>query len=81
MIRRWPINCPWCVNGFLLRKLCSRHYGVTIKDMVHELSVSEKTIRRDLETFQNGRVSPCKKPWASLAARPGTWRTAKPSRA
>ena len=35
-----------------MRTLCSRHYGVTIKDMVHELGVSEKTIRRDLETFQ-----------------------------
>ena len=25
---------------------------MTIKDMIHELKVSEKTIRRDLETFQ-----------------------------
>jgi predicted DNA-binding transcriptional regulator YafY len=36
----------------LLRTLCSRHYGVTVKDMVHELNVGEKTIRRDLETFR-----------------------------
>jgi predicted DNA-binding transcriptional regulator YafY len=43
---------PQVRQWILLRTLCSRHYGVTIKDMVHELNVSEKTIRRDLETFQ-----------------------------
>ena len=32
--------------------LCKRHYGVTVKDMAHELSVGEKTIRRDLDTFK-----------------------------
>jgi len=48
MADQLPLVRQW----ILLRKLCSCHYGVTIKDMVHELSVSEKTIRRDLETFQ-----------------------------
>ncbi len=43
---------PLVRQWVLLRTLCSRHHGVTIKDMVHELNVSEKTIRRDLETFQ-----------------------------
>ncbi len=43
---------PLVRQWVLLRILCSRHHGVTIKDMVHELNVSEKTIRRDLETFQ-----------------------------
>ena len=51
-IWRWLNNCPWCVSGFCLRKLCSHRFGVTIKDMMQELGVSEKTIRRDLETFQ-----------------------------
>ncbi len=48
MADQLPLVRQW----ILLRTLCSRHYGVTIKDMVHELNVSEKTIRRDLETFQ-----------------------------
>ena len=48
MADQLPLLRQWV----LLRILCTRHYGVTIKDMVHELNVSEKTIRRDLETFQ-----------------------------
>jgi predicted DNA-binding transcriptional regulator YafY len=48
MADQLPLVRQWV----LLRTLCSRHYGVTIKDMVQELGVSEKTIRRDLETFQ-----------------------------
>jgi predicted DNA-binding transcriptional regulator YafY len=48
MADQLPLVRQW----LLLRTLCSRHFGVTIKDMVHELNVSEKTIRRDLETFQ-----------------------------
>lgn len=48
MADQLPLVRQWV----LLRTLCSRHYGVTIKDMIHELGVSEKTIRRDLETFQ-----------------------------
>jgi proteasome accessory factor B len=35
----------------LLRTLSARHYGATVKEMAREMGVSEKTIRRDLETF------------------------------
>jgi len=48
MADQLPLVRQW----ILLRKLCSHHHGVTIKDMVHELNVGEKTIRRDLETFR-----------------------------
>ena len=48
MADQLPLVRQWV----LLRTLCSRHFGVTIKDMVHELNVGEKTIRRDLETFR-----------------------------
>ncbi|MGA2033861.1 MAG: WYL domain-containing protein [Thermoguttaceae bacterium] len=48
MADQLPLVRQW----ILLRTLCSRHYGVTIKDMVHELNVGEKTIRRDLDTFR-----------------------------
>jgi proteasome accessory factor B len=48
MADQLPLVRQWV----LLRTLCSRHYGVTIKDMVQELGVGEKTIRRDLETFR-----------------------------
>ena len=33
MADQLPLVRQW----ILLRKLCSRHHGVTIKDMVHEL--------------------------------------------
>ena len=42
LIRQWV----------LLRMLCSHQYGLTVKAMAGELEVSEKTIRRDLETFR-----------------------------
>jgi proteasome accessory factor B len=48
MADQLPLVRQWV----LLRTLCSRRYGVTIREMVQELGVSEKTIRRDLETFQ-----------------------------
>jgi predicted DNA-binding transcriptional regulator YafY len=48
MADQLPLVRQWV----LLRTLCSHHYGVTVKEMVQELGVSEKTIRRDLETFQ-----------------------------
>ncbi len=41
LVRQWT----------LLRILCARHYGVTVREMSEEMGVSEKTIRRDLETF------------------------------
>ncbi len=47
-----PEQLPLVRQWILLRKLCSSRYGVTIQDMIHELGVSDKTIRRDLETFQ-----------------------------
>ena len=43
---------PLVRQWVLLRTLCARHYGVTVKEMVQETGVSEKTIRRDIETFQ-----------------------------
>lgn len=48
MADQLPLLRQW----ILLRTLCTRHYGVTVKDLAHELNVSEKTIRRDLDTFQ-----------------------------
>ena len=35
----------------LLKTLSARRHGVTLKDLAAEMQVSEKTIRRDLETF------------------------------
>ena len=43
---------PLVRQWLLFRKLCSHRFGVTIKDVMHEFGVSEKTVRRDLETFQ-----------------------------
>lgn len=45
-------NSPLVRQWVLLRTLCARHYGVSVKELADELAVSEKTIRRDLETFQ-----------------------------
>ncbi|MFH1918303.1 MAG: WYL domain-containing protein [Planctomycetota bacterium] len=42
LLRQWP----------LLRLLCARHYGVTVREMAQEMGVTEKTIRRDLEVFR-----------------------------
>ena len=47
-----PEQLPLVRQWTLLRTLCSRHQGATIKELVQEMGVSEKTIRRDLETFQ-----------------------------
>lgn len=41
LVRQWK----------LLRLLSARHYGITIKEMIEELGASDKTLRRDLETF------------------------------
>ena len=35
----------------LLKTLSARHYGATLKELAADMQVSEKTIRRDLETF------------------------------
>lgn len=42
LVRQWT----------LLRTLCARPGGVTVRELVQELGVSEKTVRRDLETFR-----------------------------
>jgi len=36
----------------LLRILCAHRHGLTLKDLAREMNVSERTIRRDLLTFQ-----------------------------
>ena len=42
---------PLVRQWILLRILSCRRGGVTVKELVEEMGVSEKTIRRDLETF------------------------------
>lgn len=42
LIRQWR----------LLKVLSSRHYGATVKELAEEMKVNEKTIRRDLQTFE-----------------------------
>ena len=41
LVRQW----------LLLRSLSARHHGATVKELAEEVRVSEKTIRRDLDTF------------------------------
>ncbi len=48
MSEETPLVRQW----LLLRMLAARHHGATVKEMVDETGVSEKTIRRDLELFQ-----------------------------
>lgn len=43
---------PLLRQWLLLQILARRHFGATVKDLARELSVSEKTIRRDLERLQ-----------------------------
>jgi proteasome accessory factor B len=43
---------PLVRQWILLRTLCARHHGATVKELSAEMGVTEKTIRRDLETFQ-----------------------------
>ena len=47
-----PEESPLVRQWIVLRMLCSHRLGVTVKELVQEMDVSEKTIRRDLETFQ-----------------------------
>src|SRR4051812_5943543 len=44
-----PLRRQW----ILLKALASRHYGLTVRGMAAEVGVSEKTIRRDLDTFRS----------------------------
>lgn len=46
------VSSPLIRQWILLRILSARHYGATVKELAEELTVSEKTIRRDLEVFQ-----------------------------
>ena len=48
MSERPPLVRQWV----LLRTLCARRYGCTVKEIGEELGVSQNTVRRDLETFQ-----------------------------
>jgi predicted DNA-binding transcriptional regulator YafY len=45
-------DLPLVRQWLLFRLLCQRHYGVSVKDLMQEFDVSEKTVRRDLVTFQ-----------------------------
>jgi proteasome accessory factor B len=45
-------NSPLVRQWTLLRLLCSRPGGVTVRELMLELGVSEKTVRRDLEMFR-----------------------------
>lgn len=47
-----PDHAPLVRQWILLRLLSSRHYGATVREMAEELGVGQKTIRRDLECFQ-----------------------------
>lgn len=48
MSERPPLVRQWIV----LRTLCARRYGVTVRELAQEMGVSEKTIRRDLDHFR-----------------------------
>jgi predicted DNA-binding transcriptional regulator YafY len=48
MCEQPPLVRQWT----LLRTLCARHYGATVKELAETVGASIKTIRRDLETFQ-----------------------------
>ena len=43
---------PFVRQWLLLRALCARRYGSTVKELADEMGVGEKTIRRDMEAFQ-----------------------------
>lgn len=45
-------DSPLLRQWTLLKTLSSRPGGATVRELVQELGVSEKTVRRDLETFQ-----------------------------
>jgi hypothetical protein len=47
-----PAESPFVRQRILLRALCARYRGATVKDLAAEMSVSSKTICRDRETFQ-----------------------------
>lgn len=66
-----PRHSPLVRQWVLLRALCARQLGATIKELAEELEVCQKTVRRDLETFQSAGF-----PLAETAGQFGrkTWR-------
>ena len=48
MLEETPLARQW----LLLRSLCAKRHGVSVREMADEMGVTQKTIRRDLETFQ-----------------------------
>jgi predicted DNA-binding transcriptional regulator YafY len=48
MSRQSPLLRQW----LLLKTLCARRHSTTIQELAAEMSVGEKTIRRDIEAFQ-----------------------------
>jgi hypothetical protein len=44
-------NPPLLRQWLLLKTLSARHHGATVAEMATELSVTEKTVRRDLKAF------------------------------
>ena len=43
---------PLVRQWILLRTLCARRHGISVKELAAEMGVHEKTIRRDIEAFQ-----------------------------
>ena len=52
---------PLVRQWIMLQKLCARPCGVTVQELMRELGVSEKTVRRDLEIFQKVGFPLCEK--------------------
>ncbi len=75
-------DSPLVRQWLLLQKLCSCPSGTTVEELMRELAVSEKTVRRDLETFQRAGFplreqleDHGRKRWRidSAAGQPGLW--------
>lgn len=47
---------PLVRQWLLLKILSARHYGATVIELASELKVHEKTVRRDLKTFQQAGI-------------------------
>lgn len=69
---------PLVRQWILLRSLCARRYGATVKELAEELRVNEKTVRRDLAVFhqagfplQETVEEFGRKRWRIESARPG----------
>lgn len=51
-----PEQTPLARQWLVLKTLCARHYGATVKELATELGVNQKTIRRTLETFSQAGI-------------------------